>query len=173
MDDQDPNPYAAPTSYETAASQPKTAYNNDLATRGSRLAAALIDTVILIVTVIPFMVLTGFFERAMQGQDDIVETTLYNLAGLLSHIIVHGYFMATRGQTLGKMAMGIRMVDFETGELLPFVKLVGLRDVPIALISYIPCIGPIVALIDVLMIFGEERRCLHDLIANTKVVKVY
>ncbi|MBN1206678.1 MAG: hypothetical protein JXB05_17475 [Myxococcaceae bacterium] len=30
----------------------------------------------------------------------------------------------------------------------------------------------LVGLIDALMIFGDQRRCLHGLVADTKVVKV-
>lgn len=30
----------------------------------------------------------------------------------------------------------------------------------------------LIGIVDALMSFGEERRCLHDRVANTKVVKV-
>jgi uncharacterized RDD family membrane protein YckC len=36
--------------------------------------------------------------------------------------------------------------------------------------NFIPVIGPLFGLVNVLFIFGEERRCLHDLAANTIVV---
>ena len=38
-------------------------------------------------------------------------------------------------------------------------------------LAAIPGIGNLYALIDVLCIFREDRRCLHDLIADTNVVE--
>jgi hypothetical protein len=34
----------------------------------------------------------------------------------------------------------------------------------------VPCVGGLFPWIDALYIFGEERRCLHDLMAGTKVL---
>ncbi len=46
-----------------------------------------------------------------------------------------------------------------------------LRSLVPGLIAAIPRLGALFVLADVLSIFGEERRCLHDYIAGTKVVK--
>lgn len=40
-------------------------------------------------------------------------------------------------------------------------------------LSLIPAIGQLFAVIDTLCIFWEDRRCIHDLIAGTKVVNNY
>jgi len=53
-----------------------------------------------------------------------------------------------------------------------FGRIVGLRMFVIALIEQVPCLGAVFALVNALWIFGEESRCLHDLICDTKVVKV-
>jgi uncharacterized RDD family membrane protein YckC len=47
-----------------------------------------------------------------------------------------------------------------------------LRYLPISLAALIPVIGPYLSLVDVVFIFGSERRCIHDRLAGTKVVKV-
>jgi len=39
------------------------------------------------------------------------------------------------------------------------------------LISAIPVVGSFFVLIDTLLVFRADRRCVHDLIAGTKVVK--
>ena len=53
-------------------------------------------------------------------------------------------------------------------------RIVLLRALPLmiagVLLSFVPP-GNIVLLIDGVVIFGHERRCLHDYIAGTKVVK--
>jgi uncharacterized RDD family membrane protein YckC len=50
------------------------------------------------------------------------------------------------------------------------VKLLGLRYVLVMLVAVIPFIGGLLGVIDFLFIFREDRRCVHDLIAGTKVV---
>jgi len=39
------------------------------------------------------------------------------------------------------------------------------------LIEQVPLFGGLFWIVDVCLIFGEERRCLHDYIAGTKVVR--
>ena len=53
-----------------------------------------------------------------------------------------------------------------------FGRAVFLRNVVPGLIAAIPIAGPLFSVVDLLMIFGRERRCLHDYIAGTRVVKV-
>jgi len=38
-------------------------------------------------------------------------------------------------------------------------------------IEAVPYVGGLFGLIDILFIFGDERRCIHDLMAGTKVVE--
>lgn len=47
-----------------------------------------------------------------------------------------------------------------------------LRSFVNGLIGAIPCIGSIYALVDIVFIFREDRRCLHDLLASTVVVDI-
>ena len=66
--------------------------------------------------------------------------------------------------------VGVRIVDAATGEIVPVWKSFGLRVVVIQGIASIPVVGGLFALVDVLFIFGERRRCLHDHLAGTIVV---
>ena len=50
------------------------------------------------------------------------------------------------------------------------VKLLGLRYVLVMLVMAIPIIGQLLGLADALFIFRSDRRCVHDLLAGTKVV---
>ena len=56
------------------------------------------------------------------------------------------------------------------GSRIGLARYIFLRVVPVVLISMIPFIGNLINLVDPLLIFGKERRCLHDLIADTIVV---
>jgi hypothetical protein len=62
-----------------------------------------------------------------------------------------------------------KIVDLD-GKLPFFGKIVISRYLFLGLISQLPIIGLITALVDCLLIFGRERRCLHDYLAGTKVV---
>jgi uncharacterized RDD family membrane protein YckC len=68
------------------------------------------------------------------------------------------------------MVLGIRIVQID-GERATWGRIVGLRIMPMQLLSWIPYIGGIISLVDVLFIFRANRRCLHDEIARTKVVR--
>ena len=63
----------------------------------------------------------------------------------------------------------IRIVDVTSNGAATAVKLLGLRYVLVMLLGAIPIIGGLLGVIDFLFIFREDRRCVHDLIAGTKV----
>ncbi len=66
--------------------------------------------------------------------------------------------------------MKTRIVSVRDGRLLSFGRLIGLRYLPVWLVSVIPVIQ-LFGMIDALFIFRRDRRCVHDLIAGTKVVR--
>ncbi|MBK8036795.1 MAG: RDD family protein [Verrucomicrobiaceae bacterium] len=94
------------------------------------------------------------------------------LSGLL--ILALGIFqlvmLATRGQSIGKRLLGIRIVTYPEGQNPGGVKTILLRGVVPAVIGMIPVLGPLFSLVNVCFIFREDRRCIHDLIAGTQVV---
>ena len=83
----------------------------------------------------------------------------------------------SRGRSLGKLAMGIRIVRVDEAPA-GFVHAVLLRAFVPAAIQFVLGMVPFLPLgiafwlADILCIFREDRRCIHDLIADTKVIKV-
>ena len=80
--------------------------------------------------------------------------------------------IATQARTFGKRMTGIRIVQLD-GTPVDFVRGIILRLWVLGFVAGIAnqcCLGWVVFLIDVLPIFGQDRRCLHDHIAGTKVV---
>jgi uncharacterized RDD family membrane protein YckC len=65
--------------------------------------------------------------------------------------------------------MNIRIVNYSDGQVPSAGRLIGLRYV---LNSFLGRIIPFYAFVDVLLIFGNERRCIHDYLAGTKVVEI-
>ena len=164
------NPYAPPRS-DLGMDMEDLVTGEDLATRGSRFVAAMIDGMCNLVIAIPLLWAFGFYDgfpgRTLSPLDMFFPTVV----GFAAWIAIHIYYLRV-GQTIGKRAMSIRMVDADTGQVPSLGRLVGLRALPVTAITLIPVVGSFLPLIDVLFIFGQERRCIHDLIARTKVVVV-
>ena len=91
---------------------------------------------------------------------------------LLAVMVINLVLLTKRGQTLGKKWMGIRIARIEDDGNPGFVKAVLLRGFVNGLISSIPLLGPVYSLVDICFIFRGDRRCIHDHIAGTRVVKV-
>ncbi|BBB26721.1 RDD family protein [Amphritea japonica] len=143
-----------------------------LASRWTRFWAALLDTLFLSIVFVPAMYLLGIWDQLMADQLSTMSDILLSALVLVAYIILNSYLLANSGQTIGKKLLNIRVVDFETEELLPFWKIVGVRYIPFFILSQIPAAGQTIGLIDSLFIFKKDKRCLHDLLANTKVVKL-
>lgn len=79
------------------------------------------------------------------------------------------YFIVRDGQTLGKKVAGTRIITM-SGDLPGFGAGVGLRLWVPTVISMVPCVGPLFGLIDLIMVFPDPHRMLHDMIAGTIVV---
>ena len=107
------------------------------------------------------------------GNLEVIGISLIGLSIILSLAlgIYQLVIISTDGQSIGKRMMKIRILKYEDDSNPGFVHAVVLRAFVNGLIGGIPFVGPIYALADLLFIFGEEHRCLHDLIASTKVVE--
>jgi uncharacterized RDD family membrane protein YckC len=145
-----------------------------LAGRGKRLGAAIIDTLILLIVVGPLMWLGGYFTAAMEaasrGQEVGLGTVmLWAVIGFIVFVVIQGVPLNASGQTWGKKLLNIRIVDLD-GNKPPFAKLIGLRYLPVQFVANVPMVGPVLGLVNVLLIFRGDRRCGHDLIAGTRVV---
>jgi len=141
----------------------------EAASRLSRLAARFLDGLLL------FAPLPLLFMG--------VPAMLLGFAVLLIGQI---WLLVSRGQTLGKKALDIYIMRSDGG--LPHVGWLLLREfaIPAAvgLLRYAGRHDPspigqafqvllgFVGLIDILFIFSPTRRCLHDLVAGTHVVKL-
>ena len=165
MSDQEHNVYATPQAAPLVAPE-----EAELAGRGLRFAAVMVDGLISAAIMAPVMYLTGFWGRAMSLSVSVVETLLWGVAGLVLFFLLHGKLLKQHGQTIGKRLVGIRIVSAESDELVPLQKLMVARVLPVHVVANLPPPFSYLMLVDALMIFRKDRRCLHDLVAGTKVV---
>ena len=173
------NPYAPPQAeVRDAPAAPPT--KGTLATRTLRLAGAIVDSVASAVFVVPFLMFTGDWTAAISGE---LSYGTISLGSFALFTAMHGYLLATRGQTIGKWLVGTRIVRADNDEVPTLARTLSLRygaraiGLPMTLVAFVlalviayPLI--VVGLIDIALIFRRDRRCLHDLIAGTKVVAV-
>ncbi len=148
--------------------------NNDLAGRGARLGAVIIDALIIFPILFGIAKATGFWDTMLPRLANGIplsmeENIVAFLVGQTLFLILNGSLLANHGQTIGKRIMKVKIVDME-GKQVGFLKLYSLRYLVFSLISQIPVAGGLLSLLNVLFIFGKERRCLHDRITGTKVV---
>jgi len=161
------NPYAAP---QASISQPTDMTGEQpLASRWVRLAGAIIDGVILMVIIFALAFALAPLIGAPQAPG-FFSNLVWTVVGIGLYAAINYKFLLV-GQTIGKRVMQTRMVDLN-GNILPVPELVAKRVVPIWLLGALPFIGGLVGLVNALLVFRADRRCGHDLIANTKVVQI-
>lgn len=137
--------------------------------RGARFVAILLDGLLYLPVVVVWGLASAMSANAGQGSGGpgVGAGIGMAVAGLV-FLAVLGYqiyLLSTRGQTLGKRWMKVKIVK-QDGSPPGFVHAVLLRLIVNGLLGVVPAYG----LVDILFIFRDDRRCIHDLIASTKVV---
>ena len=157
----DYNPYRPP-----AAIVDLPAPASQLASRGQRFGAFVLDNLVIgVLGIVAAIVLPLAQDRP--------QLMPFAIGLLGAFIVVYATINLTliyrHGQTIGKRLLGIRVVR-SSGERVSFGRYVFLRVLPIGILSNIPFIGLLFFLLDSLLIFREEHKCLHDDFADTLVV---
>jgi uncharacterized RDD family membrane protein YckC len=140
-----------------------------LASRGLRLTGAIVDGVLSWLVVGPLMIYTGYIQDAFGGTVDYRTGYAISATGLALFVAMHGYLLVKHGQTIGKRLVGTRIVSV-ADEQVPKPGALVLRYATMKLIGFVPLVGGVLVLANVLLIFRDDRRCLHDLAGGTKVI---
>lgn len=184
-DDYSANPYAPPGS-DLNTGLPSGG-DAELADRGTRLGAAMIDGLLVTIPLLPVFGVALYFAfrfegmaadgaalaNAQQGQALIAALIGVSAVGGLAAlgIAIYQWVLISRtGQSLGKKWLGVRIERID-GARLTFGTGVFLRNWVPKLIGSVPYMGALFQLIDCLFIFRDDRRCIHDHIAGTRVVR--
>jgi uncharacterized RDD family membrane protein YckC len=160
------DPYRAPQ----RAVEPRRQTGSDLASRVSRLVGALIDTMILMAVLLPIQIASGVYAGFPNDTElSVVDGLLWSAVGVAVFAAINGYLLAKSGQSIGKRIVGTRISTSDRRSA-GLGRILLLRYLPTWLVSSLPVFGVLVALVDCLFVFRRDRRCLHDLIADTIVV---
>jgi len=134
----------------------------DLAGIGRRFAALFIDSLLLSIPIVAIGIGMVFAVAGNKNFNPI----WVQPAALLAIVLFVAYealMLAARGQTLGKMAMKIKVVradglPLSAGQAWGRAFMRQILASCLSIFNYIPAF------------FTKERTCLHDLVANTRVV---
>src|SRR5882757_1934491 len=177
------NSFAPPKS--TVADVAAADAGTEKASRGSRLGAIILDGLILTIPFAPSYViaLPGVISRAkvagpgkmgaFSAWGAIAGTGGWFYFGLLAAICtltITAVLVHRNGQTIGKKLLGIKVARTD-GSRATLARIFWLRYLVSTLISLIPLVGSVYGLVDALLIFGEAKRCCHDYIADTIVIR--
>jgi uncharacterized RDD family membrane protein YckC len=158
------NPYRPPNAAVNDANASRS--QAELAGRGTRLGAILIDSLTYLVAMSPALLIL-----VNPDMDEPAKIPIFGVVGLLflALFIVNLVMLSKTGQSIGKRILNIKIVRTD-GSRAGLGRIFWLRMFIPGLIGGIPLVGPIFSLVDPLFIFQESRRCIHDLIADTIVI---
>jgi len=148
----------------------------ELAGRGTRFLAALVDGIIGACVGWGVLMIPGLKEMAAAQTVATVQsmwsfTPVSLFIGFAVFLVLQGWLLVTRGQTIGKILFKLRIVRPD-GSKPDAMRLLGLRYGVGLLMNVTAAISMIWALVDSLLIFRASRKCLHDTIADTQVIKL-
>jgi uncharacterized RDD family membrane protein YckC len=162
------------TASATAAGDPT------LAHPGMRLLAALIDGFLEMLCWLPtsqavMRSMGGIISSGQFNPQDLVDIVMTSITRSLPYlgalVLLQAVLLSLRGQTVGKILTSIRIVRAKDGTPAGFVHAFLLRGFLARCLRHVPVIGFLFWFVDNCFIFRDDHRCLHDLIAGTKVVK--
>ena len=149
-----------------------------------RLAAFLLDALMMAVLLTVLFEILGWVPDQAQATNmqtavklmiakiealSVAQLWFVVLAPHAMFLMLHGYFLFHSGQTIGKKILGIAIVTLDN-KMPRFLPLVLNRYLTQWIIGMLPGFGPLLRVVDVVAIIRTDKRCVHDLIARTKVV---
>lgn len=172
------NIYQAPEAELTLASDENKPQN--FASRWARLGASVIDFLVMI----PILIFSAYVvlrnADTFTGTGNDVEANSYIflflfllviLLNLLLFLVINGKGLKRNGQTIGKRMCNIKIVNLSGVKATKTA--IFIRYAYYFLIPLVPILGPLLSLVGILFVFSPTKRCLHDRVAQTKVVSDY
>lgn len=135
-----------------------------LASVGSRFVAVFIDGLVFSVLLIPLWLYMGWYWMQRQYQPTFVENLLLGLIFAIPYTLYDALMLSWRGQTLGKMALKIRVVTplgdrISAGQAWGRALTRFFMPSFLALVNYLPAF------------FTKQKTCVHDMVAGTRVMR--
>ncbi|KRV47721.1 hypothetical protein AQ490_04880 [Wenjunlia vitaminophila] len=148
-----------------------------LAGRFRRLIARIIDSLVVGIPVNVLLWGVGFWTWNEDWDNGDSSDAVFGgnygsaLVTVLVYLVYEALMYTRRGQTVGKMAMGIRVAMLSDGAV-PTPQAAWTRASVYSLPNLVPCCGAVFWLVNVTWLLWDRpfRQCLHDKAARTVVV---
>ena len=139
-----------------------------LASWGRRLAALLVDVIVLVVAISVALLAAGMPADELRDRVENGETLLVIVLFLIPEAIYYTWMVGSRSQTVGKMALGIKIVDAESRAPIGYLRAFRrwLSTAAMRALFWIP------AIVDHLWPLRDPKnQALHDKFARSVVVR--
>ena len=100
----------------------------------------------------------------LSGKDDLQGSEIAPLMAVAAYGLIYSFLISKFGQTPGKKAYDLKVVDSKTGEAIDFFR--ALFRFVMFLITMTTVLGAF------LPFYRKDKKALHDLVCNTLVVKI-
>jgi uncharacterized RDD family membrane protein YckC len=144
----------------------------ELARRGARLGAQILDGVLSLIIMLPIAYLLGIFEYWANEQEPPYLLSL--ISGVISvaiFIAINWKLLSKNAQTFGKFVLDLKIVNLDGSK--PSIQQLLLKRFSVYWgLNYVPVVGGLINMVNILFIFLKDRRCLHDHVAGTKVINI-
>lgn len=143
-----------------------------LASRFLRLVASVLDWILTIMVTIMVLGTTRFLEHPNAFDSSWTVLSRVVGAGVIAYLLLHGWLLVSRGQSFGKFLCGLKIVKRGTDER-PSIGVLVLRSLIFGFSYSIFQYGLVIVIYiaDSVSIFFKSRRCLHDMLLLTEVIK--
>jgi uncharacterized RDD family membrane protein YckC len=156
------NPYSPPRASIDPEEAALFEIPEDLASLKQRFVAAVLDAAFVLVPCWLFYELVEPF---------VGHRLVIAIAAFVAVEAIQWNLVARRGQPFGKVVTGTRIVRAEDRALPDFHHGVVVRDWVRLILSPTP-LGLFFCAVDVLFVFRRDRRCVHDHLAGTMVIRL-
>jgi len=139
----------------------------DVVDRKTRMHAVAIDAGIVLAILACLYVVFWCVGLRPSG---MIGNVVMIMIGAVAYIGINYKFLEDNGQTIGSKKMGIKVTCLE-GMHVRVDDLIIKRILPVWAVALIPWVGPLVVLVNYLLILRENQLCGHDEISQTRVIE--
>jgi uncharacterized RDD family membrane protein YckC len=122
-----------------------------------RIKAFIVD---MFMIYIPILYIIAYV--ALSGKDEFQASSLAQFSGVAIYAVIYALFLSKTGQTPGKKAYAMKVVDARSEENLSFLQ---------AMLRFVSFLISATTLLGLLLpLYRKDKKSLHDIMSSSKVI---